>query len=259
MHNWKQYLLAVAIAGSSYLFAQVDPLAGGVFVQYGESHDLLASELLGADLYVSPTPVTVARVDELPADWEKVASIGDLVIDADGRLRGVLVDIGGFLGIGARRVMVAMAALTVVERAGVDGVFVVLKATRGELETAPAFVTYMGRVGTGEPIGRVGSVDAVPGFARVESLAITVDDLRGAEVYDRFNVRVAGIKDVVLGTDGQMVAALIDVGGFLGRFGSRTVAVPIEQLDVHQSADRASVRVYLAISEEELLSLPVRP
>ncbi len=250
--------LASLLVGFGSVFAQTDPLTGGAFVEFGASHDLLSSDLMGADLYVSPTPVTLARVDELPPEWELVASIGDLVIGSDGVVRGVLADIGGFLGIGARRVMIAMEALTVVERSGTDAVFVVLNATRGQLETAPAFVPYMGEVGVGEPVGRVGSVDAVEGFGRIETAAITVDDLRHAEVYDRYNVRVADIEDVELTNDGQMVAALIDVGGFLGIIGTRTVAIPIEQLVIHRSADLSEVRVYLAITEEELLSLPPR-
>lgn len=250
--------LASLLLGLATVFAQTDPLAGGAFVEFGASHDLLASDLMGTDLYVSPAPVTLARVDELPPEWELVASIGDLVIGSDGVVRGVLADIGGFLGIGARRVMVAMEALTVVERSGTDAVFVVLNATRGQLESAPAFVPYMGEVGVGEPVGRVGSVDAVEGFGRIETAAITVDDLRHAEVYDRYNVRVADIEDVELANDGQMVAALIDVGGFLGIIGTRTVAIPIEQLVIHRSTDLSEVRVYLAITEEELLSLPPR-
>jgi sporulation protein YlmC with PRC-barrel domain len=250
--------LAALVVGVASAFAQDDSLAGGAFVEFGGSHDLLASDLIGADLYVSPTPVTLARVDELPPDWERVAHIGDVVIGSDGTVRGVLVDIGGFLGIGTRRVMVALSALTIVERAGTDSVFVALNATRVELEAAPAFVPYMGQVGVGEPVGRVGSVDAVEGYGRVETTAITVDDLRRAEVYDRHNVRVAAIQDVELASDGQMTAALVDVGGFLGIIGSRTVAIPIEQLVIHRSSDMAHVRVYLAITEEELLSLPTR-
>jgi sporulation protein YlmC with PRC-barrel domain len=251
-------VLASVVVGFASVFAQSDPLASGAFVEFGGPHDLLGSDLIGADLYVSTTPVTLVRVDELPPEWERVARVGDLVIGSDGAVLGVLVDIGGFLGIGARRVMVAMSALTIVERAGTDSVFVVLNATRGQLETAPAFVPYMGLVGVGEPVGRLGSVDPVEGFGRVETAAITIDDLRRAEVYDRHNVRVAAIKDVELATDGRMVAALIDVGGFLGIIGSRTVAIPIEQLVIHRSTDLAHVRVYLTITEEELLSLPPR-
>ncbi|MBW6454781.1 MAG: PRC-barrel domain-containing protein [Trueperaceae bacterium] len=250
--------LASLLVGLAPVLAQTDPLASGAFVEFGGPHDLLASDLMGADLYVSPTPVTLARVDELPPEWEQVARIGDLVIGSDGAIVGILADIGGFLGIGARRVMVAMPALTIVERAGTDAVFVVLNATRGQLETAPEYIPYMGEVGVGEPVGRVGSVDAVAGFGRVETAAITVDDLRNAEVYDRHNVRVADIKDVELANDGRMVAALIDVGGFLGIIGTRTVAIPIEQLVIHRSTDLTEVRVYLAITEEELLSLPPR-
>lgn len=251
-------VLAGLLVGLASVFAQSDPLASEAFVEFGGPHDLLASDLMGADLYVSPTPVTLARVDELPPEWEQVARIGDLVIGSDGAILGVLADIGGFLGIGARRVMVAMTALTLVERAGSDSVYVVLNATRGQLETARPYVPYMGEVGIGEPVGRVGSIDALEGFGRVETAAITVDDLRRAEVYDRHNERVADIKDVEFGTDGRMVAALINVGGFLGIIGSRTVAIPIEQLVIHRSADLAEVRVYLAITEEELLSLPPR-
>jgi len=250
--------LASLLVGLTLVFAQNDPLAGGAFVEYGGSHDLLATELLGADLYISPTPVTVARVEELPPEWESVARVTDLVIGSDGAVRGVLIEIGGFLGIGARRIMVALPALTLVERAGTDAVFLVLNATHGQLEAAPAFVPYMGEVGVGEPVGRVGSVAAVEGFGRVETAAITVDDLRRAEVYDRHHVRVAGIQDVELTSDGQMIAALIDVGGFLGRLGARTVAIPIEQLVIHRSTDLTQIRVYLDITEEELLSLTPR-
>ena len=250
--------LASLVVGFAPVFAQGDALATGTFIEFGESHDLVASDLIGTDLYVSPLPVTLARVEELPEDWERVARIGDLVIGRDGSVRGFLVDIGGFLGIGARRVMVALSAVTIVERAGTDDVFVVLNATRGQLEAAPEFVPYMGQVGVGEPTGRLGSVDAVAGFGRVETAVISVDDLRHADVYDRFNVRVSDIKDVELATDGRMIAALIDVGGFLGIVGTRTVAVPIEQLDIHRSTDLTQIRVYLAISEEELLSLPPR-
>lgn len=258
MAQLMKVVLAGLLVGLASVFAQSDPLASEAFVEFGGPHDLLASDLMGADLYVSPTPVTLARVDELPTEWEQVARIADLVIDSDGAVLGVLVDIGGFLGIGARRVMVALPALTLVERAGSDSVYVVLNATRGQLETAPAFVPYMGEVGVGEPTGRLGAVDPGEGFGRVETAVITVDDLRRAEVYDRHNVRVAAIKDVELATDGQMLAALIDVGGFLGIIGSRTVAIPIEQLVIHRSTDLAHVRVYLAITEEELLSLPPR-
>jgi len=248
-------VLASLLVGLASVFAQSDRLTTGAFVEFGGPHDLLASDLMGADLYVSPTPVTLARVDELPPEWEQVARIGDLVIGSGGAIVGVLADIGGFLGIGARRVMVAITALTLVERAGSDSVFVVLNATRGQLETARPYVPHMGEVGIGEPVGRVGSIDALEGFGRVETAAITVDGLRRAEVYDRHNERVADIEDVEFGTDGRMTAALINVGGFLG---SRTVAIPIEQLVIHRSADLAEVRVYLAITEEELLSLPRR-
>lgn len=38
--------------------------------------------------------------------WENVGNITDVVISKDGEVRGVLIDVGGFLGLGARTVMV---------------------------------------------------------------------------------------------------------------------------------------------------------
>ncbi|WP_196258025.1 PRC-barrel domain-containing protein [Pelagibacterium limicola] len=43
-----------------------------------------------------------------------VGTVSELLIDADGRLAAVVVDIGGFLGIGSRQVAIPFAALTVV-------------------------------------------------------------------------------------------------------------------------------------------------
>jgi len=38
--------------------------------------------------------------------WEDVGSINDVVMTQDGEFRGILIDVGGFLGLGARTVMV---------------------------------------------------------------------------------------------------------------------------------------------------------
>lgn len=130
--------LASLLVGLASVFAQTDPLAGGAFVEYGASHDLLASDLMGTDLYVSPTPVTLARVDELPPEWELVASIGDLVIDSDGVVRGVLADIGGFLGIiGTRTVAIPIEQLVIHRSTDLSEVRVYLAITEEELLSLP--------------------------------------------------------------------------------------------------------------------------
>ncbi|TVQ59626.1 MAG: hypothetical protein EA355_00235, partial [Rhodobacteraceae bacterium] len=55
-----------------------------------------------------------ARINRMNAEvfladrdaWESVGAIDDVVMTQDGDVRGVLLDVGGFLGFGARTVMV---------------------------------------------------------------------------------------------------------------------------------------------------------
>ena len=131
--------LASLVVGFAPVFAQGDALATGTFIEFGESHDLVASDLIGTDLYVSPLPVTLARVEELPEDWERVARIGDLVIGRDGSVRGFLVDIGGFLGIGARTVAVDIDQLEIFHDPQTNDVAVYINMTEQELEALPEY------------------------------------------------------------------------------------------------------------------------
>ncbi len=71
--------------------------------------------------------------------WENVGSINDVVLTQDGQVRGVLIDVGGFLGIGARTVMVDIENLYFVADdttpEDLDDFFVVAAMTESELES----------------------------------------------------------------------------------------------------------------------------
>jgi hypothetical protein len=249
-------IVSALVLGASAAFAQVatdDP-----FRERAAVTDFRASELMGATVYVSDAAIVTTSVEGVPEAWESVANVDDLVTTMHGEIRGVLIDVGGFLGIGARTVMVDMDALHVVHERDANAVHVVLNATREALENAPEFDEgSIARQYRTDFDGRVG-VPAVPptGFEHVAPRDLTADDLMNAEVYDRFDERVAGISDVVLSSDGAEVeAVLVDVGGFLGLF-THTVLVDIDQLDVQSDAERNQVRVYLDLSEEQLEALP---
>jgi len=74
-------------------------------------------------------------------DWEDVGSISEVVLSQDGMVRGVLIDVGGFLGFMARTVMVDIDELYFVtddsETEELDDFFVVINMTREELEELP--------------------------------------------------------------------------------------------------------------------------
>lgn len=229
------------------------------FEAAGMEGDLLATELVGADIYTTSTVLESDRfqVDAVPDDWEQIATISDVVIGVEGQARGVLVDVGGFLGLGARTVMLSMDSVRIATHAGSDAVFAVINATREDLEAAPEFVAFDR---TGQPddeamLPRIGVAEPEEGFVTIEWSTLTVDQLRSAAVYDIDNQRVADITDVVLGTGDTVEAVLIDVGGFLG-IGARTVAISMDQLEIQGNADADDFRVYLAITEEQLEALP---
>lgn len=100
------------------------PVDGQITMQ--DADTVLAEDLLGATVYNSAE--------------ENVGDINDLIIGLDGSVKGVVIGVGGFLGLGEKQVAVQMAALDVVNRD--DGTpRLVTSATKTDLEAAPEFVS----------------------------------------------------------------------------------------------------------------------
>ena len=87
-------------------------------------HQVRAGSLLGVE--VSDGEATIGEVS-------------DLVVTEDGRVEAVVVGVGGFLGIGEKRVALAWDSIKLTQQDG-RRVFLV-SATRGQLEGMPAFKT----------------------------------------------------------------------------------------------------------------------
>lgn len=113
----------------------------GEFIYTAVPGDLSADVFTDKTLYVSPTDIdTTATFNDADADWESIGEIDDLVIGEDGRVQAVLVDIGGFLGMGSKTVAVSMDRLQVVRDGDSDDdYFVVFTADREKLENAAEF------------------------------------------------------------------------------------------------------------------------
>lgn len=73
--------------------------------------------------------------------WESVGSISDIVMTQDGEIRGILIDVGGFLGMFARTVMIDIDQLYFVADEGttenLSDYFVVASMSREQLEALP--------------------------------------------------------------------------------------------------------------------------
>ena len=98
---------------------------GNVGMEYElASQELTADNLIGTAVY-SPNE-------------ENLGDVGDVVFDQAGSIQAVVIDVGGFLGIGEKPVAVQYDALNVQKDDNGD-LRIVVNATQEQLEGAPEF------------------------------------------------------------------------------------------------------------------------
>lgn len=128
---------APAVEGEIHeLSAQV---GAGTYLEMTGDTTIYGSEFIGKNVYVTEGASHTATVEGVPSDWENVATVDDVLMTRDGEIRGILVDVGGFLGIGARTVALDMDALDIVYDSDSDDFYVVFASSREELEAAPEY------------------------------------------------------------------------------------------------------------------------
>lgn len=88
---------------------------------------------------------------------------------------------------------------------------------------------------------------AVPGSAPTNYL---LDDLTGKKVYGVNNEEIGEIEDFVVGTNGAVKAAVVDVGGFLG-LGQKEVLVDWSALKIAVENDKVRIRAP-SLTKEQL-------
>ena len=95
-----------------------------------------------------------------------------------------------------------------------------------------------------------GSIDYDKFRDEQSAYLLRASDLIGAEVYDKGNVSIGDIDDLVLDRESNTVHAVISAGGLLG-MGDQLITLPYNKLRI--SADGQSV--YLSYTQDELAAL----
>lgn len=141
---------------------------------------LMVDTMIGADVY------STSEEDKT------VGSIDDVVITVDGKVEGVIIGVGGWLGVGQRDVLVSMDDLSLEARD--DELRLVMQRTREELEDEPEFqrVEEQRRAETGV-VGqqgmRVGTVQQDPGLMQadqeLQQAELAIQDGDGQQARDR--------------------------------------------------------------------------
>lgn len=280
----KSMLLSSALAACLALPAFAQTAATSPFQAEVVEQSVTASDMIGARIYVSEAEVDADAYEGVQTGWNDIGEVNDILLGRDGKVDAVLVDIGGFLGIGERQVAVDMDALRFVQDsatdADADDWFLVMRGDRALIESAPeyrraAVVTDAEVEAQAEaPAAPEADVEAAPattadgtasdgtaprydlpeGYAMVEPSVLTAEMLTGANVYGPNNNDIATIADLVLTPEGKVSQVVMDVGGFLG-MGEHRVALPMERINVAQR-DGGDIRVYTDMTEDELKALP---
>ncbi len=139
----KNLLLSTAIVAVSASAAQAQTAAAPQFMTEVGAQDMLASNFIGMRVYSSDAPYTDTMSNGPQKDWNDIGEINDVVLNRDGKVDGVLVDVGGFLGMGEHQVAVSMDAIKMVDDDSTANdprdFFLVINATKDTLEKAPEF------------------------------------------------------------------------------------------------------------------------
>lgn len=102
---------------------------------------MLSSWVEGLQVFTTNEPSgsewSTLEGDAIPEGWDDIADIGDIVINSEHEVVGYVIDIGGFLGIGAKEVLVSTDAAKMATF-GNDTIFVT-NYTKEELGALPDF------------------------------------------------------------------------------------------------------------------------
>jgi sporulation protein YlmC with PRC-barrel domain len=273
--------LATLIATAAY--AQQDPAASTApaeTTQPAASTDK-AARVVKADGYLATNMIGENVYNGTGDDAVSIGDVNDLVIAHDGKVKAVVVGVGGFLGIGERNVAVEFSQLSWAEKNGDR--WLVYPATKEQLEALPAFdrKPYDPAVAANEPVApaatdttaqapaaapaatdqeaadKPAATDTTTTAAidksslkEVPSGELKTEELTGTTVYGANDENIGEISDIVLTQDGKVDAVIIDVGGFLG-IGEKPVAVGFDKLSF--MTDKSGNKyLYTTFTKEQL-------
>ena len=138
----KNLLLTTALAASFAVPAIAQDAPASPFQTEAMGPSVSASDVIGARIYVSEAALDADAYNGVQEGWNDIGEVNDIILGRDGTVDAVLVDIGGFLGMGERQVAVDMSALKIVQddATDADDWFLVMQADRATLDAAPEYV-----------------------------------------------------------------------------------------------------------------------
>jgi sporulation protein YlmC with PRC-barrel domain len=197
---------------------------------------------------------------------ESIGEISDLILQDEGETRAALIDVGGFLGVGEKTVGIPFDQLQV-SKAEDGSEQVTVAMSKADLEKLPAIEKPAETATTEQPVAptapATGEEPATTGSVATEAplppyeaatQEVAASQLIGASVYGSDDASIGEISDVLFDKTGNIEAAVVDVGGFLG-IGEKPVGVAFDTLKVREDQN-GKLSVMVAATQEQLESAP---
>ncbi|MBU2867789.1 PRC-barrel domain-containing protein [Pacificibacter marinus] len=234
-----------------------------IFVKQADVNDMFGSNLIGKPLYASERDATGLDKTALDQDWDNVGEINDLLLGADGEVKAVMLDIGGFLGIGEKTVAVDMSELSFIsDGENPDDYFVTVALSTTMLENAPEFIRASADETTAQATDTMMTSDmwtrpttARDGYMMISDADVTADNLLNAPIYGAGDAQLGEIEELVIEDNGTVKAALVDVGGFLG-LGEKRIEISYDELQIMREDDGDALRIFVSATQDQLEERP---
>ena len=189
---------------------------------------------------------------------ENVGEVESVLIDKDGKVRYVVIGVGGFLGMGERDVAVRWDELSFTDNNEKIGV----SMTKDQVSALPVHrfsdPSLKGKVYAYEDGVKANPYLADSGGATIATTGSatatnTVDPqkLIGRDIKNGSNDTVGEINSVLIDKDRNVRYVVVGVGGFLG-MGEKQVALPWDVLTITENGEKVTADV----TKEQLKALP---
>ncbi|SIT08389.1 PRC-barrel domain-containing protein [Roseivivax lentus] len=252
---------ATALALTSVAYADGHTAAFSE-MEFDAEANLNASALIGSSVYVSEMDMSDGMLPpEGEREWDDIGEIHEIVLTRSGGVDSVIVDVGGFLGMGEREVAIDMSQLQFLsDGEASDEYFIVVRSSEAGVADAPEYrgangemEANAGKRNSDERMKLTAPAVTREGYEAANMEQLTTEMLTGARVYGSEDEGIGEIGELLLTDDGMIDRAVINVGGFLG-MGERHVAVTMEELTILQGD--GDLRVYIEATKDALKAQP---
>ena len=215
----------------------------------GDARTVEVSTLIDHEIYIeradsAATGVDLSELTDVPPHWQRAGNVRDAILTTSGRIDGIVIDAGGFLGKGAVR-RVPLSEIRFMPDADDEGqYFLLFEGNRQAFENTDEYDAQTVDLRLGEQT--INGETAEP--VRIETL--NTDDMIGMAVFGQNNNWVGEIGTFTMTEDERIESVIFEIGGFLG-IGETQVALPIDQVQFRRLGGD-EMRAYVSATEEEL-------